>query len=202
MGDFMKIFYDNSNIIYSDTAKKLNNAVTVYDNGKYYAYEFKRINDEALIITKDKEYIVEAVEFYHNDNNDIYKYYTEDNEYYQEFDKPYIYKLPINIIRPTRYFIEKEKLIELEEEYDKLDIKLPVCIIDDEYFLLDGHKRLLLLKEDQRMVNVYLKDIPSEPEFLDLIYILREYNYKTIDDVKIYDKDEINEILNKNKSEG
>ena len=191
----MKIYYGYEDF-YSKENISLKNCLTIDNNNQKYYYEFIREGGEALVKYNDDKFLHDAIEFYHNENNDIYFYYNIDKSYTERFDKPYYYKLPINIIRPLKYYIELEEFNKLDKYYEKLDLKLPVVIIDDEYFLVDGHKRLLLLKEDQRMVDVYLKDIPLDQELLDLVYILREYNYKTIDDVKVYTNEEINEIFN------
>ena len=182
----MKIFYDKENKFFKEIAKKLNNAVTIIadDNSKHH-FEFIRCNNEARINATSLDYIEEAVEFYHNDNYDIYKYYTKDNNYYQEFPKPFTFKLPINIIRPTKSFIILEEYEVIDENYDNLDIILPVFIYDDEYFLYDGHKRLKTHNIDKKMVDVYVRDFNLDYDFEELIYILKEQNYKNIDDVAL-----------------
>ena len=185
----MKIYYDE---IYNLDSKLMKNKIIIEDDEEIkHSYFFKRNKMEANIISDDIIYIEEACDFYHNDNEDIYKYYNDNNTFYKEFEKPYIFRLPINIIRPLKQYIEKELYDTIDENYEVLNIILPVVLIDDEYFLYDGHKRLKSLAIDNRMVNVYLKDIEINEDLKMVAYINRELNLKTIDDVLILNQDEI-----------
>lgn len=184
----MKIYYD-----VDDETKDgiLKNIIKVDDDKNIYRYVIKRNKDEALIETKDNKYLEEVTVFYHKDNEDIYKYYNKDKTFLKIFNKPYIYKLPVNIIRPLKITLEKERVEAIDSYYDELNIVLPVIIIEDEYFLYDGHKRLLSHSLDHRMVDVYLKDIRITEEMESIAYLIRELNYKTIKDIEIISKEEM-----------
>ena len=174
----MKIFKDRNNPFYNVKAKILGNAITVLDDKEYY-YEFKIINDEAIIKYSDLKYIEDATRFFNANNKYIYKYSTLDNSFNQEFDKVFTFKLPISSIQPSEFFIDEDRLLEIEDNLDEDRIIIPVAIINDEYVSLDGHHRLAAMQNNyHKLVSVYMDDY--KPEVLDFIYIAKEQNIRSI----------------------
>ena len=186
----LKIFYDTKNEFYNANNRCLNRCVTINHNNTFYYYEFMIKDLCAHVKYNDLKFIEEAVNYFHDDNLYIYKYITDDDKYYQEFDKIFTFKLPINILQPSKFFIDELVLNTLEENIDIDDeYYIPVNIIDDEYVILDGHTLLLLLANNyKKMVNVYIADYD---EYIpDFVYICKEGNIKNIKNIHVLKHEE------------
>ena len=159
------------------------------------SYEFTIKNQEALINYTDSKYVLEAVNLIHDKRKYIYKYHSKDNSFYQEYDYVYTFKLPIKIIQPSKFFIDKDVLDRIDEKIDENNTFLPVAIINDEYVLLDGHARLYALNENYiKMVNVYIDDYK---EYIpDFIYIAKENNIKNISNLDVLNHDDYSKYWN------
>ena len=172
----MEIIRDRESNYYLEKAKWLGNAFTVIDenNNKYY-YEFIPSNLEALIKSNDLKYIEEAIDEYRIYNKHITKFKTANNEFFKAFDDLFTFKLPLNCIQPSSFFVDLKK-IELFEEYINPDeVYLPVAIINDEYVLLDHHNLLYFLNKcNQKLVNVFITDY--EQYINDFVYLAKENN--------------------------
>lgn len=192
----MKIYFDTKHDFFSDNNKHINNCVTVKDDKKLYHYEFMIDGLTATIRYNKLDYITHAVDFYHDKNPYIYIYKTEDDTYYQAFEEIHTFKLPIDILQPTKFFIDKSNydLIEKNIDVDN-EFYFPVNIINDEYVLLDGHTLLSVLANNyKKMVNVYIVDY--EPEIIDFIYIAKEQNIRNIKSVNILKHEEYEKLWN------
>ena len=110
----MKIIRDRENDNYSIKNKILGNCFTVIADKEYY-YEFNIKDNESLIKTNDLKYIEEAIDEFRKYNLNIIKFYTNGNTFYKEFDYVYTFKLPIKILQPSQFFIDKDKLKNIEE---------------------------------------------------------------------------------------
>ena len=191
----MKIIRDRENNNYSLKNKILGNCFTVIDDKEYY-YEFCIKNNEALIKTNDLKYIENAIDEFRFYNLNITKFYTNDNSFYKEFDYVYTFKLPIKILQPSQFFIDKDKLKIIEENINFDSINIPVCIINDEYVILDGHTRLYALYEnDYKMVNVYIDKAFSHID--DFVYMAKENNIFNIKNLVKLSHDEYDKYWNK-----
>ncbi len=158
-------------------------------------YEFIINNQEAIVSFNDNKYILDAVEILRKEKSYIYKFHSKDNSFYQEFDYVYTFKLPIKIIQPSKFFIDKDLLEKIDDKIDKNNVYLPVAIINDEYVLLDGHTLLYSLNQNYvKMVNVYISDYK---EYIpDFVYIAKENNIKSIDKLDLVNHDDYNKYWN------
>lgn len=191
----MKIIRDRENDNYSIKNKILGNCITVIADKEYY-YEFNIKDNESLIKTNDLKYIEEAIDEFRKYNLNIIKFYTNDNTFYKEFDYVYTFKLPIKILQPSQFFIDKDKLKNIEENLNYEEISIPVCIINDEYVILDGHTRLYALYEnDYKMVNVYIDN--QYPHIDDFVYMAKENNIFSIKNLQKLSHDEYDKYWNK-----
>ncbi len=166
----IEYFYENNEII----------NITI-ENIKY---EFIIHKQEALVNTTDYKYVEDAVNKVHELRPYIYKFHSNDGKFFEEFDVVYSFKLPIKIIQPSKFFIDKDVLDKVDENLNEENIFLPVAIINDEYVLLDGHNRLYALNQNYvKMVNVYI----SKPEYYipDFVYIAKENNIKNISSLDV-----------------
>lgn len=171
----VKYFYDDfENII-------------IEKENKEYKFIIKK--QEATVIANDYDNIEEIVEFVRKLRPHIYKFHSPNNTYYQEFDIVYSFKLPIKIIQPSKFFIDKNIVDEIGDTINEENMYFPVQIINDEYVLLDGHTRLYCLNENYvKMVNVYL--YKAEPHISDFVYIAKEGNIKNISSVHVLDHEQ------------
>ncbi len=177
----VKYFYDDfENII-------------IEKENKEYKFIIKK--QEATVIANDYDNIEEIVEFVRRLRPHIYKFHSPNNTYYQEFDIVYSFKLPIKIIQPSKFFIDKDLLEKIDDKIDKNNVYLPVAIINDEYVLLDGHTLLYSLNQNYvKMVNVYISDYK---EYIpDFVYIAKENNIKSIDKLDLVNHDDYNKYWN------
>ena len=189
----MKIIRDRENNIYSDKNKSLGNTFTIIENNQKFYYEFDIRGFEALIITDYLPYIEIAIEEFRKYSKYVSIFYTENRDFYKAFDDLQTFKLPINIIQPSKPFVNEINLKNVSKYLENSEVYLPVNIINDEYVLLDGHTRLYAKNlENQKMVNVYIDDI--EPEIEDLVYLLKEQNISTIRNVEILSNEDYNNI--------
>jgi len=161
--------------------------ITLVDNDKEYKFIIKK--QEALIEADDFNNIQEYVKTIKNLRPHVYKFYSKDHSFYQEFDMVYSFKLPIKIIQPSKVFIDKDIVEKIGDNIDDENAYFPVNIIDNEYVLLDGHARLYCINENYvKMVNVYISDYKNHvPE---LAYVCREGNITKISDVNVLKHEE------------
>lgn len=192
----MKIIRDKINPIYSRKNKALGNCFTVKTEADEFHYEFDIKGAEALIIAEDLTWIEDAIKEFRFYNFNITTFYTEDRSFYKAFDEVHIFKLPIKIIQPSQFFIDKEKLKDIEENLTEEEICIPVTIFHEEYVSLDGHTRLYYLyQNDIKMVNVYLDEADSSIQ--DFVYMAKEMNIFTISALKLLSHEEYDLYWNK-----
>lgn len=190
----MKIIRDRDNAFYSKKNRDLGNCFTIIHDKEYY-YEFIINNIEAKIKCNDTKFINDAINEFRYYNLYITTFYTENREFYKAFDPVFSFKLPINCIQPSQFFIDNDKLDIIENYMDEDKIYLPVCILDDEYVLLDGHTRLYAMyKNYNKLVNVYI-DKPFEG-INDFIYIAKENNIFKISNLQVLSHEEYDKLWN------
>lgn len=192
----MKIIFDEKNNFYTKKNKALKNCITIISDNIEYYYEFQITKNKALIKYNDDKFINEAIIEYQKTNPFINIYYNEDHTFYKAFDEKQTFKLPINCIQPTKFFLSKDTL-DIMDEYFSCDdeIYLPVNIIDNEYILIDGHHRLMYLNQNyEKLVNVYISNYPSY--IVDFIYLAKENNIKNISNMKIMNDEDYQENWN------
>lgn len=188
------IIRDRKSTIYTEKNRLLGNCFTIKKDIDYH-YEFDIRGFEAKIACDNLVFINEAIEEFRKYNKYISVYYNEDRSFYKAFDEVHTFKLPINIIQPTEFFINEDNLANISKYLEDKDVYLPVNILNDEYVLLDGHTRLYAkYLEDNKMVNVYLDDMNDKID--DLVYMAKEQNINNIKAVKTLTDEEYNEYLN------
>lgn len=188
----MKVIRDLTSEVYSLENRKHGNCFTVIDNDnvKFY-YEFIITRDEALIKTKSLLYINEAINEFRFYNLYITKFYNESRSFYKSFDEVFSFKLPINIIQVSQFFLSEEKIEKLSDLSLK-QIYIPVTILNDEYVCVDGHHRLYqAFINDCKMVNVYIDK--QESYIQDFVYLAKENKIFRINDLEILTKEEYEE---------
>lgn len=190
----MKIIRTRDDKYYNEKSRFLGNCYNFIDNSLVYHYEFKIKYDEATIFTDNPNHLEEVITFFRKFNKFIPKFKTEDGSFYKAYDEIATFKLPINILQVSQFFLDKQKLDEEEKYIDINTIVLPVKIIDDEYVLLNGHHRLYrLYKNDIKMVEVYLDEELETTR--DFVYIAKEKNIRTIKDLAILEHKEYENIM-------
>ncbi len=187
------IIRDRNNEIYSPKNRELGNCFTIKDEIEYH-FEFDIRGFEALIICDYLPYINYAIDEFRKYNKYVNVFYNEDRSFYKAFDEIHTFKLPINIIQPSKFFVSKSSYDSINNYLEDKDVYLPVTILNDEYVLLDGHARLLAkLNGDNKMVNVYLDDPNNNLD--DLVYMAKEQNIRSIKSVNVINDDEYNEYI-------
>lgn len=187
------IIMDTKNDFYDKKLKLLGNCYTIIENNISYFYEFSLKNNIATVRSNNFKYVLEAINEFRKTNSYITIFKDKYGDFYQEFDKKFTFKLPINIIQLSNQFIKKDRLEELKN-INLDEIFLPVCIINDEYVLINGvHRLYLAYQNDYKMVNVYMEE--SNKFIENEVYINKENNVKNIKDIIILNDDEYNEVM-------
>ena len=197
----MKIYVDNNSLFYMKDNLELGNCITIIDDdGNKFYYEFEIYNEEALIKYNSILHIKEAINYFRKINKQIIIFYNKDRSFYMAFDKIFTFKLPINILQPSKFFIDEEKLEVCRKYLEDKPITLPVTIIDDEYVLLDGHARArFLLENDYKMVDVYMDE---ENDFTrEYVYIAKENNLFKVSQMQILSHEDYLEYLEQTNNE-
>ena len=175
------------------------NISELYDDGHFYVLiEINNIEYEFLVDgliatyqskAKNLEYLADAANILKENYSYIYKLNSINNEIYQEFEKPTIFKLPIKIIQPSKFFLDKSIIKAIDEKIDENDVFFPVTIINDEYVLIDGHHKLYVLNQNYvKMVNVYIGN--PTPLTQDFVYIAKEHNLNNIAKLDLLEHDQ------------
>lgn len=186
----MKIIRDYESEIYTLKNRILGQCFTVIENKEKYYFEFE-INGFEATIKYDRITLVDnVIDEFRKYFGYISIIYNKDRSYYRAFDERHTFRLPINILQPSKFFINKDYLEKIEEIIEYKEIYIPVCIIDEEYVILDGHTRVYAkMLEDNKMVNVYLAD--DIPEIIDdLVYMAKENNIRTVKQMELLNSEE------------
>jgi len=187
------IIRDRISTIYSEKNRLLGNCYTIKKDSDYH-YEFDIRGFEALIICDNLVFINEAIDEFRKYNKYINVYYNKDRTFYKAFDEIHTFKLPINIIQPTKIFINENNLNSISKYLEDKEVYLPVNILNDEYVLLDGHARLYAkYLEDYKMVNVYIDNLDIKTD--DLVYMAKEQNISNVKMLKVLPDSEYNEYI-------
>lgn len=187
----MKIYRDYDSKNYNNTNQKYGNCFTVKNNNEYFYYDFTVSKHEATINTNELKYIDLAINEFRKYNSYISIFKTMDNSFYKTFDEKHTFKLPINIIQVSHFFLNQKK-IDIFENMNLDEIYIPVAIINDEYVCLDGHHRLYeAYINNMKMVNVYLEKYDNYVN--DFIYFAKENQLFKITDLTILSDDEYKE---------
>lgn len=187
------IIRDRTLSLYSKKNRELGNCFTIKGDIDTH-FEFDIRGMEALIKCDYLPFINEAINEFRKYNKYVNIFYNEDRSFYKAYDEIHTFKLPINIIQPSKFFINEESLKSVSEYLENKEVYLPVVILNDEYVLLDGHARLYAkMNEDFKMVNVYLDN--DYPSLDDLVYMAKEQNINNIKSLKIISDSEYNEYI-------
>lgn len=191
----VKIFRDRIDNYYTFDNKALGNCITIIDDNYTYHYEFEVNHNEAKIIYDGILHINDAIDFFRKYNKNVVRLYNEDRSFFKAFDDIFTFKLPLDILQPSKFFIDQDKYNAIEKYLENETFTLPVCIIDDEYVLLDGHARVKYLLDNYvKMVDVYLDEAP--PEVSNFVYIAKENNIFKVKNMEILPHEDYLEYLN------
>lgn len=187
------IIRDRLSNVYSLKNRLLGNCFTIKDKIDFH-FEFDIRGMEALIICDYLPLINDAIDEFRKYNKYVNVFYNEDRSFYKAFDEIHTFKLPINIIQPSKIFISNSSFDSISKYLEDKEVYLPVTILNDEYVLLDGHARLYAkYNEDFKMVNVYLDDL--YPILDDLVYMAKEQNITKINNINVLSDEEYKEYL-------
>lgn len=190
----MHIFIDYIDNFYNKEAQIKGHCYTlIVDNQKYH-YEFNILDQSAIIKYDNLDYIEYVVNEHHKNNLYVFEYKTYDNLFFKRFDYVHTFKLPIKVIQISKMILNKDYLKVLEPFVNERNTYIPVNIINDEYVCLDKHHELYLLNEDySKMVNVYIDN--NLPKYIhEKIYLAKEKNVMTINNVDVLKQEEYLEI--------
>ena len=191
----VKIIRDFESEFYTKKNRLLGNCFTIIDNDNKYYYEFCINNTTAIIKADNLECITDAVSEFRKYNSYINIFKTLDNSYYEEFDPVFTFKLPVNVIQPSKFFIDKDKVDIIENYMESDNIYISVAIINDEYVLLDGHHRLYtMIQNYDKLVNVYISNY--DYYINDFIYIAKEQNIFNVKSMPVLSHDEYDKYWN------
>lgn len=186
----MKIIRDYESEIYSLENRILGQCFTVIENKEKYYFEFEIKGFEATIKYDRITLVDKVIDEFRKYFGYISIIYNKDRTYYRAFDETHTFRLPINILQPSKFFINKDHLEKIESIIEYKEIYIPVCIIDEEYVILDGHTKVYAkMLEDNKMVNVYLAD--DIPDMIDdLVYMAKENNIRTVKQMELLNNEE------------
>lgn len=196
----MKIYRDYESSYYMKDNLELGNCITVIDKDTKFYYEFEVQEDKALVKYNSILHIKDAINEFRKTNMQVSIFYNQDRSFYMAFDKVQTFKLPISILQPSKFFIDKNKLEAIEKHLANERIYVPVEILDDEYVLLDGHARCrYLLLNDVKMIDVYIGKMTEEIK--EYVYIAKENNLFKIKDMEILSHEDYLEYLKQTGNE-
>lgn len=196
----MKCYKDKESSFYMKDNLELGNCITVLDKDTKFYYEFEVNQDKALVKYNSILHIKDAINEFRKYNMQVCIFYNEDRSFYMAFDKVQTFKLPIHILQPSKFFIDREKLDIIEKYLANEQIFVPVDILDDEYVLLDGHARIrYLIENDVKMVDVYMGHITEEIK--EYVYIAKENNLFKVKDMEILSHEDYLEYLKQTGNE-
>ena len=179
---------------YTFDNKALGNCFTIVDNDKKYHYEFEIHDDQARVIYDNILHIKDAIAAFRKYNKHIVRFYNSDRSFYLAFDDIHTFKLPLDILQPSKFFIDEEKYNAIEKHLENERLVVPVTILDDEYVLLDGHARVKYLIDNYvKMIDVYL-DTP-DIDCQNRVYIAKENNLFKVKNMEILPHEEYLEYL-------
>lgn len=186
----MKIIRDYESTVYTTKNRLLGQCFTVIENKIKYYFEFDIRGFEAYIKYDRITLVDMVIEEFRKYFGYINIFYNEDRTYYRAFDDTYTFKLPIKIIQPSKFFINKERLDAVSKYLEDKEVYIPVALIDDEYVAISGHTKIYAKAlEDAKMVNVYMADyIPDNLD--DLVYMAKENNILKISQMEILTDEE------------
>lgn len=189
----MDIIQTFSDKYFKEKSRILGNCYIIKQQNKTFYYECIVQKNQAKILTNTNQFLEEIAEFHHKNHPYIQKYYAENQSFLIHFDEIHTFKLPISILQVSKLFLNQSYLSNLKKYLDPQEIYIPVQIIDDEYVILDKHHELYCAFEyGEKMVNVYLEDVNKD--ILNPLYIAKEQNTRTIQDVKILPDKEYKEV--------
>lgn len=189
----MQIIKATNDPYFKEKSLVLGNCYWVIEENDVFHYEFLVKKQEAQIISDTQDHLEEVVKAYHLTHPFIYTYYSKDHSFFMTFDEIKTFKLPISILQVSQIFLDEERLEALKPYHEDLDLYFPVQIIDEEYVLLNQHHELYLTFHDGiRMVDVYMDENKAVSK--DYLYLAKEQNIKTINDMHIISHKEYEEI--------
>ncbi len=191
----MKIIRDYESTVYSTKNRLLGQCFTVVENNIKYYFEFDIRGYEAYIKYDRLSLVDKVIEEFRKYFGYINIFYNEDRTYYRAFDDTFTFKLPIKIIQPSKFFINKDRLDSISKYLEDKEVYIPVTIIDDEYVAISGHDRIYAkMLEDAKMVNVYMSDyIPRNLD--DFVYMAKENNILKVSQMEILSNEEYNSYM-------
>lgn len=190
----MVIKRDRTDSYYTFDNRALGNCYTVIDNDITYHYEFQINGMEALVLYDNILHIKDAIAEFRKSNKHVVRFYNENRSFFLGFDEIQTFKLPIDILQPTKFFIDEDKYKAIEKYLENETFFLPVAIIDDEYVLLDGHARARYLIDNyQKMVECYIDTFDVDTQ--NCVYIAKENNLFKVKNMEILPHEEYLEYL-------
>lgn len=156
-----------------------------------YKCSFKIMNENTTIVEFDKEVNVDKVidefRFY---AEHITKFYDTNNKLIKSFEDINIFKVNIEDIQPSQFYVDKNK-VEAVSHFIKNedDIIIPLAKINDELVSIDGHTRLYVaIKRDYKQVYGFYT--LTEDYISDFVIEAKKRNVLTPYDLKILTHDE------------
>ena len=114
----MNVILDTESKYFSKKNKLLELCYTIQTQQKTFHYEFEINQSEAIIHSDTSQYLEEVVDTFRQKHKNITKFRTKDHSFYKEFDPVYTYPLPIRVIQPSKFFLDEQKIKELESIID------------------------------------------------------------------------------------
>ena len=113
-------------------------------NGKFL-YQIKIISKNSALIKGDEKYLSEVINNFRFFAEHIINFYSMDGKIIKKFRSPKIFKLHLDNIQPTQFYIDRKKLDAVKTFVkNSEDIIIPVAKYEDKYISLDGHTWLYL----------------------------------------------------------
>ena len=128
-------------------------------NGKY-PYQFKIIYKDSALVDGDRKYIKEVIDEFRFFSEHISKFYASDGRLIGSFEPVSIFKLAIDKIQPSQFYVDEEKINAIKSFVKSPeDIIIPIAKYDNLFISLDGHTRLKLGDElGSEFVYAYLSE--------------------------------------------
>lgn len=165
-------FFQNKSIIQNNC---------FYQDNNYY--EFIVNNNAANILCNSDIYLNEAIVEFRKYNKHATKFIYK-NEIIKTFNDITTITLPINILHPSKIYIDKVKLDDCLNRLEIEEFIIPIATINDKVIILDGHTKVKALElSNIKTVKVY--EDKANSFLLDCLFLTESQNINKITDLQV-----------------
>ncbi len=187
--EIIRVIDKKYNHLFDKESLDKRNCFVVIDDNKVYTYRFEIYECfKATIFFDNSKYLDEVINEFRFYAFCVTNFFDEKGNGIKTFDKVLLMDALIDLLQPSQFYIDEEKLDKIESWIFDEQIAIPIVNKNGSMVILDGHTRLYSLKNNGfNVVKVYLDTSMDEDSLKyidDFSYLAREMNITKIDDLK------------------